>query len=348
MSGTSLDALDLAYCHFWQDSGKWNYEIKKATSVAYSPQWIKKLQSAIDYNAEDLFKLDREYGIYLGRKARAFIEKEQLTVDYVSSHGHTIHHQPDSGFTFQVGSGQHLATESGHLTVCDFRTKDLALGGQGAPLVPVGDKLFFSDHQFCLNLGGISNVSLEVDGKRIAYDIGIANMLLNYLSHKQGAPYDAGGAMARKGKLNEHLLQRLNGLAYYTLPYPKSTGYEWFSSEIIPLVEDSELEITDLLNTSVHHIAEQISIHLHHHANEEKMSVMVTGGGALNDYLMEVLQEKLGPAIELVIPSKQLIAFKEALVFAFLGLLRMEGQTNVLSSVTGARSDSCSGVVYLP
>lgn len=348
MSGTSLDALDLAYCHFWEDNGSWKYEIKNATSIDYTTDWIEKLQSAIDYNVDDLFKLDREYGIYLGKKALAFIEEEELTVDYIASHGHTIHHQPDSGFTFQIGSGQHLATESGHLTICDFRSKDLALGGQGAPLVPIGDQHFFNEHQFCLNLGGISNVSLAVEGKRIAYDIGIANMLLNYLSRKQGVAYDDGGEIARKGRADDHLLAQLNALSYYTLPYPKSTGYEWFSSEIIPLIEDSGLEIADLLNTSVHHIAEQIAIQLRLYSKGNKSSVLVTGGGALNDYLIEVLQEKLGSTIELVIPSKQLISFKEALVFAFLGLLRVEGQTNVLSSVTGARSDSCSGVVYLP
>lgn len=348
MSGTSLDALDLACCHFWKDNGSWKYEIIKSTSIAYSPEWIEKLQAAIDYDVEDLFKLDREYGIYLGQKARAYIEEEELTVDYIASHGHTIHHQPDSGFTFQIGSGQHLATESNYLTVCDFRSKDLVLGGQGAPLVPVGDQLFFSDHEFCLNLGGISNVSLEAEGKRIAYDIGIANMLLNYLSRKQGEPYDAGGAMARKGSPDSILLERLNSLAYYALPYPKSTGYEFFSSEIIPMMEESRLGVADLLSTSVHHIAEQIAIQLRLYSKGGKSTVLVTGGGAFNDFLIEVLQHKLGPTIELVIPSKQLIAFKEALVFALLGLLRMEGQTNVLSSVTGARSDSCSGVVYLP
>lgn len=348
MSGTSLDGLDLAYCQFWKDDGTWNYEIKKATTLAYGHEWIERLQSAISYDVNDLFELDRQYGIYLGKRARAFIEEEVVEVDYIASHGHTIHHQPDAGFTFQIGSGQHLATESGYLTICDFRTKDLVLGGQGAPLVPIGDQLFFGHHQFCLNLGGISNISLEIEGRRIAYDIGIANMLLNHLSRKQGIAYDAGGAIARQGRLDERLFHQLNGLSYYTLPYPKSTGYEWFNSEILTLVEHSELEVPDLLHTSVHHIAEQIGIQIRLHAKSERSSVFVTGGGAFNDYLMEVIQEKLGSTIELVIPSEQLVSFKEALVFAFMGLLRKEGQNNVLSSVTGARSDSCSGVIFLP
>ncbi len=348
MSGTSLDGLDLAYCQFWKDEGTWNYEIKEATTLAYGPEWIERLQSAISFDVKDLFELDRQYGIYLGKKARAFIEEEALAVDYIASHGHTIHHQPDAGFTFQIGSGQHLATESGYLTICDFRTKDLALGGQGAPLVPIGDQLFFGHHQFCLNLGGISNVSLEIEGQRIAYDIGIANMLLNHLSRKQGIAYDAGGAIARQGRLDKLLFHQLNRLSYYGLPYPKSTGYEWFNSEILPLVEQSELGIPDLLHTSVHHIAEQIAIQLRFHSKSERSSVLVTGGGAFNDYLMEVIQEKLGPSVDLVIPSEQLVSFKEALVFAFMGLLRMEGLSNVLCSVTGARTDSSSGVIFLP
>ena len=348
MSGTSLDGLDLAYCHFWKDEVKWKYEIHNATTISYSKEWVEKLRGAIDYDAKDLLLLDQEYGNYLGNKARRFIEDEALDVDYIACHGHTIYHQPESGFTYQIGSGQHLASESGCVSISDFRTKDLAMGGQGAPLVPIGDQLFFNHHQFCLNLGGISNLSLEIEGKRIAYDIGIANMLLNHLSGKLGSAYDAGGAIARQGQLDGKLLSQLNDLPYYALPYPKSTGFEWFSSEILPLVEHSQLEVADLLNTSVHHIIEQIARQLWLFSKEGTSDVLVTGGGAFNDYLIEVLIEKLGPDIEIVLPSKQLISFKEAMVFAFMGLLRMEGQTNVLSSVTGAKKDSCSGVIYIP
>ncbi|MGB5237080.1 MAG: anhydro-N-acetylmuramic acid kinase [Flavobacteriaceae bacterium] len=348
MSGTSLDGLDLAYCHFWEESGSWQFEIQKATTSAYNTEWTEKLQSAITYDVKDLFKLDREYGVYLGQQARAFIDREVLEVDYIASHGHTVHHQPDAGFTYQIGSGQHLATESGYLTICDFRTKDLVLGGQGAPLVPIGDQLFFSQYHFCLNLGGISNLSLEIEGKRIAYDIGIANMLLNHLSCKLGSAFDAGGTIARQGRLDENLLSKLNNLPYYALPYPKSTGFEWFSAKIIPLVERSDLEIPDLLKTSVYHIAEQIARQLQLHPKGDRSNVLVTGGGAFNDYLIEVLNEKLGPDIDIMVPSKKLVSFKEAMVFAFMGLLRIQGQTNVLSSVTGARTDSCSGVLYMP
>lgn len=348
MSGTSLDGLDLAYCHFWKEKEQWNFEIKKALTVPYDSEWIDRLQNSIEYSAGDLLELHSEYGIFLGEKARSFIEKEGIAVDYIASHGHTVHHQPELGFTLQLGSGQHLATASSCTTICDFRTKDVALGGQGAPLVPIGDQIFFDRFQFCLNLGGISNVSFEAEGKRIAYDIGIANMLLNYLSQKKGVAYDDRGALARSGSLDTQLLEELNRLDYYALPYPKSTGYEWFKSDILPIIQERSVDVQSLLKTSVHHIAEQVSRQLQLHAKMESSDVLVTGGGAFNDYLIEILQSKLGASFTIVVPEKKLVAFKEALVFAFMGLLRIQDETNILCSVTGARRDSCSGVIYLP
>ena len=348
MSGTSLDGLDLAYCHFWQEGDTWAFEIKSAKTVSYESSLKSKLNVAIDFSVTDLLALDHQLGDYFGKEAAAFIDEEDLETDFIASHGHTIHHRPDLGFTQQIGSGQQLAIRSGLKVVCDFRSKDIALGGQGAPLVPIGDQAFFSNYSFCLNLGGISNVSFELNGKRIAYDIGIANMLLNYLSRKVDQEYDSGGSLARSGKLNKELLEQLNSLDYYQKTIPKSTGYEWFKEEIIPLVETSSLEIPDLLNTSVHHIAEQIAIQLKTNADKDSKSVFVTGGGAFNTLLVELLVEKLSPQIEVVIPSEELISFKEALVFAYMGLMRILGKVNVLSSVTGASKDSCSGSIFEP
>ena len=348
MSGTSLDGLDLAYCHFWKEDDQWTFEIKKAITLPYQDHWRNKLETSIQLNADELLKLHRDYGLRLGHLAKEFIEEEGIEVDFIASHGHTVHHRPELGFTFQLGSGQHIALASERLTICDFRTKDVALGGQGAPLVPIGDEAFFSNYNFCLNLGGISNVSMSKSGKRIAYDIGIANMLLNHLSQRTGQPFDRDGKLAESGKLDQQLLNKLNTLEYYQESYPKSTGLEWFQDEILPIVQSSELPVEDLLHTSVKHICEQISNQLRLNTIEDKTTVLVTGGGAFNRYLISELREMLASSIEVIVPDDLLVSFKEALIFAYMGMLRMEGEINVLSSVTGAKQDSCSGFIYTP
>lgn len=347
MSGTSVDGLDLAYCHFWKEKGSWEFEIVKAKTIAYEG-WSSRLKEAIQLSSEKLLSLHNEYGTYLGKQAASFIADENIAIDFISSHGHTVHHRPDLGLTFQIGSGQHLANESEKPTVCDFRTNDVALGGQGAPLVPIGDQTFFNDYSFCLNLGGISNVSLKKNRARVAYDIGVANMLLDHIIQKQGLTYDDGGMVARSGQMNIQFLLELNELEYYKQPFPKSTGYEWFKSDILPIVEKSELDVPDLLHTSIHHICEQIAEQLLQHEETEQSTVLVTGGGAFNTFLIEVLRSKLEPEIKVIVPNTDLVAYKEALIFAFMGLLRFEGEINVLKSVTGASKDSCSGVIYLP
>jgi len=350
MSGTSLDGLDIAYCHIWEENGKWNFSIKETAEIDYSDEMREYLKNAIHLSEENHEQLHKDYGIWLGQQSKLFIDELGEEVDFIASHGHTSHHRPEDGVTFQLGDGQLLANTSDMQVVCDFRTKDVSLNGQGAPLVPIGDKLLFHDYDFCLNLGGISNISFEKDGERIAYDIGMANMPLNYITHKMGLAYDENGKLARSGKLDPTLLQKLNNLEYYQLPYPKSTGYEWFTSEIVPLIEASKISNEDLLHTFIHHNCEQIAFVAHKHKNsgKSKSKLLATGGGALNQFFMDTLQNKLGNNIEVVVPGKKLIAYKEALVFALMGILRLEGKTNVLKSVTGATSDSCSGKVFFP
>lgn len=350
MSGTSLDGLDIAYCHIWEENEKWNFSIKETAEIDYSDEMREYLKNAIHLSEQDHEQLHKDYGIWLGEQSKAFMDEIGEEVDFISSHGHTSHHRPEDGVTFQLGDGQLLANTSGMQVVCDFRTKDVSLKGQGAPLVPIGDKLLFREYDFCLNLGGISNISFEKDGERIAYDIGLANMPLNYITHKMGFAYDEDGKLARIGKLDPDLLQQLNNLRYYQLPYPKSTGYEWFTSEIIPLIEASNISNEDLLHTFIHHNCEQIALAAHKHKNNSKSisKLLATGGGALNQFFMDTLQNKLGPNIGVVVPHKTLIAYKEALVFALMGVLRLEGKTNVLKSVTGATTDSCSGEVFFP
>ncbi len=348
MSGTSLDGLDLAFCHIWQLGTHWKFRIKETKSVSYSPELQSKLRDSIFLPAEELLSFHNSYGTWLGEQSKNFIDEHVLDVECIASHGHTTHHRPEMGLTFQIGSGQHLANASGQKVICDFRTNDVALGGQGAPLVPIGDTLFFGEYDFCLNLGGIANVSFERDGQLIAYDIGLANMILNHITRKNGLDYDKSGQLASSGKANAALLKKLNHLEYYHLPYPKSTGYEWFVEKVVPLVDGTDDSMLNLLCTGIHHICEQIAVQVTVNSRKSDNTLLATGGGALNDFLIQTLQEKLGSDTQVVVPDKKLIEFKEALVFAFMGVLRMEGKTNVLSSVTGSKRDSSSGVVFLP
>jgi len=348
MSGTSLDGLDLAYCHFWKKNGAWDFEIRQCGAVSYDAVFFERLKNAIHLSEEAHLQLHMEYGHWLGQQAKVFIEKHHLDIDFIASHGHTSHHRPEEGITFQLGDGQQLANSSGENVICDFRTLDVTLGGQGAPLVPIGDHLLLSEYQFCLNLGGISNISFQKDGQRVAYDIGMANMPLNHLTEKINLKYDKGGRLARSGDLIPRLLEHLNALAYYKLPYPKSTGYEWFSSEVKPLLEQNDTETKNLLHTVIHHNCEQIAKAIAKEQPANQSRVMVTGGGALNDFYMETLQQKLEGICEVVIPPKKFIEYKEAMVFAFMGVLQQLGETNVYASVTGAQRDSSSGVVFEP
>ncbi len=348
MSGTSLDGLDLAYCHFWNTSEKWEFKIVKTKNISYKKTIKNQLKNTLSLSAIDLLELHYSYGTWLGKKTKKFIKEEKLEVDFIASHGHTTHHQPKKGFSFQIGSGQHLANASGCKVICDFRINDIALGGQGAPLVPIGDQLLFNNYDFCLNLGGISNISFEKNSQRIAYDIGLANMILNYITQKINLPYDKDGELARKGKLNKKLLKELNELKYYKKSYPKSTGYEWFAKKVIPLIKDKKTPIENLLHTAVHHITEQIATEIQKNSLKEKSTLLVTGGGALNVFLIDTLKKKLANSTEVITPSNQLIEFKEALIFAFMGVLRAKEQDNCLASVTGAQRNCSGGVLFLP
>jgi len=348
MSGTSLDGLDLAYCHIWKEKDTWMFDIKESKSVSYTDEMHLKLKDSIFLTADELLMFHNSYGTWLGQQAKAFIKEQKLKVDYIASHGHTTHHQPQKGFTFQIGSGQHLANEAEVPVICDFRTNDVALGGQGAPLVPIGDQLFFGDYDFCLNLGGISNISFDVQGTRIAYDVGLANMGLNYSTRKEGFSFDDGGQLARKGKVNHILLNALNSLAFYDLPFPKSIGYEWFVEKVVPIIDNANDRLENVLHTQVLHVAEKVAKEILKNTTKSKNTVLATGGGAFNHFLIESLQHNLGETATVIVPQKKIIEFKEALIFALMGALRVTRQTNVLCAVTGAKRDSSSGVVYLP
>ena len=342
MSGTSLDGLDIAFCTFIFKNNRWNFEIKKATTVPYSKALSTKLADIFYQSAEELSSFDFEYGAYIGSEINVFIKKHNLTqIDFVASHGHTVFHQPEKGFTVQIGNGNAIAATVALPVIYDFRSLDVALGGQGAPLVPAGDDLLFPEYDFCLNLGGFANISFEKNKKRIAFDICPVNILLNHLANKKQMSYDKNGALSASGNVITDLLEKLNSNKFYLKDSPKSLGREWFEKEILAEVEKFTHVTEDLLATSVEHIAIQISSVINNAG--KKGSVLVTGGGAFNTFLIEKIKSKTSS--EIVIPSDEIINYKEAMIFAFLGVLRIKKEINVYSGVTGASGDSCSGSV---
>lgn len=339
MSGSSLDGLDIALVRFNEEGDKYHFQIMEAETLPYPEYWTKQLSEAFHKQPEDLVQLDKEYGKYLGEQVLAFARKHNAKPDFVASHGHTIFHRPEEHYTLQIGDGQELARACGFTVINDFRSEDVSKGGQGAPLVPIGDKLLFGDYEMCLNIGGIANISYDENGKRIAYDLCIANQALNYLAQLKGMDYDKDGELARNGEVDHSLLKKLNNLPFFLQEPPKSLGREFFETYQKDLLKD--LSIPDMLATFTEHIALQIALPI---SLLPKGKILCTGGGARNKYLIERLQARTKH--EVVVPDKLIIDYKEALVFALLGLLRMEGKTNVLSSVTGAESDSCSGNVW--
>lgn len=343
MSGTSLDGLDIAFCRFNFRDGKWAFDIEAACCVDYNAEWRQRLSTAHQLASEQLLQLDSDFGLFVANHVRRFINEHKLPEpDLIASHGHTVFHAPHRGYTLQIGSGAQIAATTGVTTVNDFRSLDVALGGQGAPLVPLGDRLLFGNYTACLNLGGFSNISFERDGERLAFDICPVNIAMNPVAQRLGKSYDECGAIAAAGTVLPDLLQKLNALPVYSEGKRPSLSREWMEREVMPLlVEDEQPEL--LLRTLVEHAAVQMADVIR--ALPKQGSVLLTGGGTHNAFLIERLQQLT--ATQLVVPDAELIAYKEALIFAFLGLLRMKGEVNVLRSVTGARQDSCSGAVHL-
>lgn len=339
MSGTSLDGLDLACCEFEFANGKWNFLIHDTTTIPYNSTWFDKLKNAPTLSGEALIQLHAEYGRYIGLQINKFIGETGFKPDVIGSHGHTVFHQPEKHFTFQIGNGADIAATTKIITVADFRTGDVALGGQGAPLVPIGDRLLFSDFDSCLNLGGFANISYEKNNQRIALDICPVNIILNYFAEKSGFPFDKNGNMGRKGNINIELLKKLSAIKFYHQKPPKSLGREWIDEVFKPILNSFMCNEEDKIFTVYEHIAEQISTSSHPNKN-----VLITGGGAYNLFLIELLQKK--SKAQIVLPDSKIINYKEALIFAFLGVLKIRGEINCLSSVTGASKDSSTGVVF--
>ena len=344
MSGTSLDGVDVAYCKFKQKNKNWEFSIQNAQTFSYSKEWRNKLSSAHLLSGEDLFELNVKYGKFLGQQCNQFIKQKKIKkIDLIASHGHTVFHQPNKKFTFQLGDGNAMHAAIGLPIVFDFRSLDVALGGEGAPLVPIGDQFLFSDFDICLNLGGIANLSMGMNGKRRAFDICFCNMALNYLSAKTGKDFDKNGLMASKGSINQKLLNSFEKIYGVNRMKKPSLGREGFEEVFQALLDNESIPLNDRLRTACESIALEMVRSLPY--PNRKLKLLATGGGALNNFLIELIKSKLPSKTEVIVPSKTIINFKEASVFAFLGVLRLRNEINVLKSVTGASHNSCSGVL---
>ena len=343
MSGTSLDGVDLAHCIFEETENSFSYHLGVCETIPYPEIWVNLLKTMPHASAQEYVETHTAYGRYIGRLILDFINTNEISVDFVASHGHTIFHNPAKHYTSQIGEGAAIASGCGLPVVCDFRTGDVAAGGQGAPLVPFGDQLLFAQYDYCLNLGGFANISMQHNGKRVAFDISPANIILNHIAGQKGKVYDKNGEMAASGFIHAELLQTLNSLGYYHIQPPKSLGREWIETEIIPMLAMFNISHEDAACTFCEHIAIQIAACLD---NDPFKQMLTTGGGAFNNYLVKRIAANT--SVKLVIPDSKTVNYKEALVFAFLGLLRMEEKPNCLASVTGASRNVSGGAIYLP
>ncbi len=364
MSGTSLDGLDIAICNFEKTNFKkldekkyktyavtkcypisysdkkrkleWKFDIEKVTTIKYPQEWQERLKNAHNLSAYEFVKIDLEYGKFIGEEVKKFM-KNDTEIDFIASHGHTIFHNPVENLTSQIGNGSAIAANSGLPVISDFRTMDVALGGQGAPLVPIGDKFLFSEYNFCLNLGGFANISFEKKGERIAFDISPVNFAANYYAQKLNLIFDDKGKIGKEGSINKKLLKELNNIKYYKQEPPKSLAREWFFEVFLPVVESYNISTNDKLRTIYEHIASQIG----KIAKGINKKMIIAGGGVYNDFLIKLIKKYSN--CEIIIPNSQIIDYKEAMIFAFLGVLRFRNEINCLSSVTGAEKNNIGG-----
>ena len=353
MSGSSLDGLDIAFVEFTETGGKWTYEILNADCIEYSKEWQEKLKDAVLLSALDYQLLHTEYGHYIGKLVNEFIEQHGLEhkVNLIASHGHTTFHLPLQQMTAQLGDGAAIAAETKLNVVSDLRSLDVALGGQGAPIVPIGEKLLFAEYDYFLNVGGIANISINDNGKYIAYDVCAANRVLNMLAAEEGLKYDDGGKLAATGKVHEYLLGELNSLEYYGRPYPKSLANSFGTDVVFPIIKTAAVSVQDGLRTYVEHIALHVKNAVAddgRQTTDDRKKMLVTGGGVLNSFLVERLKALLAEKnVDIVMPDEKTIQYKEAMIMALIGILRWREEENVLPSVTGASRASVGGALWI-
>ena len=353
MSGSSLDGLDIVFVGLEESGGKWKYEIIASQCNPYSNEWYEKLHNARHSSAYDYLLLHHDFGKYIGDSINGFIEKHDLhhQVQLIASHGHTVFHEPKLGLTSQLGDGSAIAATTEINVVSDLRSLDVAFGGQGAPIVPIGEKLLFTEYDLLLNIGGIANLSCKSPTDYIGFDVCAANRVLNMLAQTVSKPYDEAGKMAAAGKIDTTLLTRLNSLSYYADPYPKTLSNNFGTDEVFPLIQSYDFVIEDKLRTYTEHVAMQIGYAVQNvaqHPIAQNGKLLITGGGAFNTFLIDRIKVAVqASGIEAIVPDEQLICYKEALIMALIGTLRWREEYNVLHTVTGATRSSIGGAVWI-
>lgn len=361
MSGSSLDGLDVALCRMETARSDVEFEISDweilaAETFPFSDFWKKRLRDLPSSSAFELADAHAAFGGYMGSFVNRFFASQNLKtphIDLIASHGHTIFHEPAQGFTTQIGDGAALAAATGCTVVADFRTADVALGGQGAPLAPIADKLLFPSHDFYLNLGGIANLSGDAGNHFVAFDVTGANQILNAVTQRFFQKnYDENGGLARSGKLEISLLEKMEALPFFDLPYPKSLSNQWVQKNLVELALETKAPPSDLLHTTCVHVGRQLAKSISQiiekeGIKKEKYRLLPSGGGVFNSFLMECIQVE-NPNVEIVSPDKKVADFKEAALMALMGVMRLEGVPNCMASVTGAERDAMGGVVFLP
>jgi anhydro-N-acetylmuramic acid kinase len=352
MSGSSMDGLDIAYCVLTEIGGQWQYVIEHAACVAFPEKIARQINAITQLPVPEFMKLHTAFGTWMGQQVNAFIDAHQLhhKVHIIGSHGHTAFHFPESNTSVQIGCGAALASVTGINVVSDLRAMDVSLNGNGAPIVPIAEKLLFADNQLCLNIGGICNISYRNnDGAYFANDVCPANRVLNEVVSALNKTYDDKGIEASKGSVVLDVLQQLNTLDYYKKQGPKSLANELGTQIILPILQASGASVQDQLRTMVEHIAEQIALQVQSlHQSNESINMLITGGGAYNDFLIACIQQKIIEFnVHITIPAPLVIENKEALAMALIAVLRWREEINVMASVTGASRDSVGGALWL-
>ena len=355
MSGSSLDGLDIVFAELEENRGAWHFNIHAAACYEYNEEWRQKLANAKNSNANEYFLLHAAYGKYLAGCVNRFIDENNLhhRIQLIASHGHTVFHDPANGVTTQLGCGATLATLTGVNVVSDLRIIDVALGGQGAPIVPMGEKLLFPGFDFYLNIGGIANLSFQQEKEFIAFDICPANRVLNMLAQQAGKDFDEDGNLASSGEFIVPPFEKLNALNYYKQAAPKSLSNNFGTDVVFPLIQSFNISTEDALRTYTEHVAYQIqqaiqNITAGNNSAQTTYKLLVTGGGVFNKMLIKKLNENLASSnIEVIIAEDNIVLYKEALIMALLGILRWREENTVIASVTGASRSSIGGAVWI-
>ncbi len=358
MSGSSLDGLDMALCRFRLDPASslpvLEWQLLATRTAAFDPAWRERLRALPKADGRTLMRAHADFGHYLGRLVQPFLQECQTRPDLIASHGHTIFHYPDQGFTLQIGDGAALAAATGCTVIDNFRALDIALGGQGAPLAPLADRFLFPGYDFYLNLGGIANISCNAGDRFVAFDIGGANQVLNALVEPMGLPYDEDGRIAASGHLDTGLLARADALPYFRQPYPKSLGNDWVQERLLPIYLEASATTADKLHTAGIQLARQTAAAItrileRESPGKQHYRLLATGGGAFNSFLLNAIREEGSKvcSLEIIAPGPEIIGFKEAALMALMGALRYHGLPNCLASATGASQDASGGAIHL-